>query len=241
MRMVTASGRSRWPIVIGAAALVIAITGGIAYTATRPAPQPNAAPSTATATPTPTSTGSTGAGDNEDDVAPTGCLGGQDRNVNMVLTAQADAKHTSYGAVEVATAFYRWLWQSPNPAANTADANTVSVAIMASTANDAFRDLAGSYTAMANTDITSGQVPSDTPFHLSTTNGLWLVEQNSTADRVTVNIAAGYVVNGELSPTKTAIIAQTLVWENDAWHIERAGTPDQAKLAAGGTRYTGGC
>ncbi|TFD37053.1 hypothetical protein E3T37_12730 [Cryobacterium sp. TMT2-10] len=241
MRMVTASGRSRWPIVIGAAALVVAISGGIAYTATRPTAAPNAAPSTATATPTPTPTGSTGTGDIGDDVAPTGCLGGQDRNVNMVLAAQADAKHTSYGAVELATTFYRWLWQSPNPAANTADANTVSAAIMSSTANEEFSDLAAGYSAMANTDITSGQVPANTPFHLSTTNGLWMISEGSSADEVEVNIAAGYVVNGELSPTKTAVISQTLVWEDNAWHIQSAGTPDQAKLAAGGTRYTGGC
>ncbi|TFD84038.1 hypothetical protein E3T61_19920 [Cryobacterium lactosi] len=239
MRMVTASGRSRWPLVIGGSLLVLAIGGGIAYTATQPT-EPATAPASSTPTAAPTPTGSvSGNGDNEDDV--TGCLGGQDRNANMVLTAQADAKHTTYGAVEVATAFYRWLWQTPNPAANTAEASAVSEAVMASTANDAFRDLTAGYQAMAGTDITAGQVPIGTPFHLSTTNGLWTVSEGSTTDKVEVNIAAGYVVNGELSPTKAAVISQTMVWENDGWHIESAGTPDQAKLAAGGTRYTGGC
>ncbi|TFC94425.1 MULTISPECIES: hypothetical protein [Cryobacterium] len=239
MRMATASGRSRWPIVIGVAALVVAISGGIAYTATRRAP--NAAPNTATATPTPTPTSTAGAGGIGDDVAPTGCLGGQDRNVSMVLTAQTDAKHTSYGAVEAATAYYRWLWQYPNPAANVADADTVSAAIMASTANDSFRDIAAAYEATAGIDMTSGQVPADTPFHLSTTNGLWMISEGSTADKVEVNIAAGYVVNGELSPTKAAVMTQTMVWEDGTWHLESAGTPDQSKLAAGGTRYTAGC
>lgn len=242
MRMVTASGRSRWPLVIGSSILVLAIGGGIAYTATRPEAEPLTAPTSSTPTPTATATGgSSGSEDNGDDVAPTGCLGGQDRTANMVLTAQAEAKHSTYGAVEVATAFYRWLWQDPNPAADTAEAGAVSEAVVASTANDAFRDLAASYQAIAGTDITAGQVPLGTPFHLSTTNGLWTVSEGSTADQVEVNIAAGYVVNGELSPTKAAVISQTMVWENDGWHIESAGTPDQAKLAAGGTRYTGGC
>jgi len=240
MRMTTASGRSRWPLLIAGVVLILGVGGGIAYTANQPASEPSTAPSPSapsiTPMPQPTSSGSV-----DNDVAPTGCLGGKDRNANMVLSAQKTAKHSTYGAVEVATAFYRWLWQEPNPAADSAEAGTVSEAIMASTANDAFRDLAASYQAMAGTDITSGQVPAGTPFHLSTTNGLWTVSEGSTADRVEVNIAAGYVVNGELSPTKSAVISQTMIWEDGAWHIESAGTPDQTKLAAGGTRYTGGC
>jgi len=235
--MVTASGRSRWPIVIGAAALVLAIGAGITYTATRPTPEPNAAPNTSTATPTPTPASSTGSGDNQDDVAPTGCLGGQDRNVNMVLTAQADAKHTTYGAVETATAFYRFIWQYPYP--SEADANTVSSDVMSAEAPESFKDIAGTYAS--TDDLTTGDVEPGTPFHLSTTNGLWLVTEDSTADRVTVNIAAGYVVNGELSPTKVTAQAFVMVWEGDAWHVEKGQQPDAEKLAAGGNRYTGGC
>lgn len=240
MRMVTASGRSRWPYVIGAVILVAAIGGGIAYSVTRPDPEPIAGPTSSTPTPTPTApSGSSGSGDDEDDVAPTGCLGGLDRTPTMVLAAQADATHTTYGAVEVATAFYRWSWQYPHPAA--ADADAVSAGIMSSTANDSFRDLASSYVALADTDMTSGQIPANTPFHLSTTNGLWMVSEGSTADKVEVNLAEGYVVNGELSPTKGAVISLTMLWEDGAWHLESGGTPDQTQLANGGTRYTGGC
>ena len=242
MRMVTAAGRSRWPYVIGAAILVVALGFGIAYSATRPTSEPNAGPTespTSIGTPTPTAPATDGNAGIGDDVAPTGCLGGLDRTVDMVLTAQAEAKHTTFGAVEVATAFYRWGWQYPYPTA--ADADAVGAGIMASTANDSFRDLAAAYTASADTDMTSGQVPANTPFHLSTTNGLWMVSEGSTADKVEVNLAEGYVINGELSPTKAAVISLTMVWEKGAWHLESGGTPDQTKLTNGGTRYTGGC
>lgn len=237
MRMVTASGRSRWPHVIGAAILVVVIGGGIAYSVTRPTSEPNAAPTSST--PTPTAPTTSGNADLGDDVAPTGCLGGLDRNADMVLTAQAAARHTTYGAVEVATAFYRWLWQYPHPVA--AEADAVSAGIMASTANDSFQDLASAYEAFADADMTSGQVPANTPFHLSTTNGLWMISEGSSADKVEVNLAEGYVVNGALSPTKAAVISLTMIWQDGAWHLESGGTPDQTRLTNGGTRYTGGC
>ncbi|MGO4785168.1 hypothetical protein [Cryobacterium sp. W22_MBD10_FK3] len=236
--MVTASGRSRWPLVIGGGILVLAIGGGIAYTATRPAAEPLTTPTSSTPTPTATATGSaSGSEDNGDDVAPTGCLGGQDRTANMVLTAQAEAKHSTYGAVEVATAFYRFVWQSPYP--DSADASTVSDAIMSVDTPDSYRDLAGTYSS--TDDLTNGEVELGAPFHLSTTNGLWLVGESSTADRVTVNIAAGYVVNGELSPTKVTAQAFVMVWEDGAWHVADGEQPDAQKLTAGGNRYTGGC
>lgn len=240
MRMVTASGRSRWPLVIIGAVVVVALGGGIAYSVIGRDAEPVAVPSSAAPSPTssPSATGgSSGAGDEEDGVAPTGCLGGQDRNVNMVLTAQAEAKQTAFGAVEVATSFYRWLWQYPNPSPTDADA--VSAGVIASTANESFKDLAGSYQGVS--DMTAGEVPAATPFHLSSTNGLWLVSEASTSDRVEVNLAEGYVIDGELSPSKSAVIALTMVWEDGGWHVESGGTPDQAKLANGGTRYTGGC
>jgi len=217
--------------------LVVVIGGGIAYSVTRPAADPIAAPTSSTPTPTaPATSGNEGLGD---DVAPTGCLGGFDRNADMVLTAQAEAKHTTFGAVEVATAFYRWGWQYPYPVP--AEADAVSADIMASTANDSFQDLASAYETFADADMTSGQVPANTPFHLSTTNGLWMISEGSSADKVEVNLAEGYVVNGALSPTKAAVISLTMIWEDDAWHLESGGTPDQAKLTNGGTRYTGGC
>ena len=237
MRMVTASGRSRWPYVIGAVILVAAISGGVAYNAARPAPSPIPLTAPTTATPTPTAT--SGNTDLADDVAPTGCLGGLDRNVDMVLTAQESAKHTTYGAVEVATAFYRWLWQYPNPSA--AESGTVGAEIMASTASSAWTDVAAQYQSDSWSTVVSEIQTSGREFHTSSTNGLWRVTEESTADRVDVQLSLGYVIDGALSPTKSTGIGLILVWQDDGWRVESGSTLNQEKLSAGGTRYTGGC
>ena len=65
--------------------------------------------------------------------------------------------------------------------------------------------------------------------------------RSSDGDQVEVNLAAGYVINGELSSSKAAVISMTMIWEADSWHLLSGGTPDQDKLAAGGNRFTGGC
>lgn len=242
MRMYSASGRSRWPIVIGAAVVVVAVGGGLVYANTRDdtptaISTPTGSPSTSVPTSIPTG-GTSGSGDNEDDVAPTGCLGGQDRNAAMVLTAQKTAKHSTYGAVEVATSFYRWLWQYPTP--NASDSDTVSKSIMASTSPVGYRDLAGAYEKAGN-KLAAGAVSAGTPFHVSTTNGIWRVTEQSTANQVYVTFAVGYVIDGALSPTKTTVSGFVMDWENGAWRIEKSIVPDQTVLANGGTRYTGGC
>jgi hypothetical protein len=238
MRMYSASGRSRWPLVIIGGVAAVAIIGGVAY-GTIGRDEPAAAPTTQpTPTPTPSSTGSSGAGDGEAGAAPTGCLGGNNRDVNMVLAAQAEAPHTAFGAIEVATSYYRFFWQNPFPSSEQLD--QVSAEVVGSDAPDAFRDLSGDVAA-AGDDPTAGVVPPGTPFYMSTTNGLWVVLEGSTADRVTVSLAAGYVIDGALSATEAGVAAFVMVWEDDAWHIERAVTPDQDALEAGGTRYTGGC
>lgn len=242
MRMYDKAGRSRWPYVIGAAVVIVAVAGGIVYTSTRPPSTPNAGTSgTPTSSPsasTPAPSGSSGAGDGEDDVAPTGCLGGLDRNAAMVLAAQKSAKHTTSGAVEVAAAFYRFLWQYPYPPAQ--DVDTVGSSVIAGTATHAWKDIAAGYAA-AGDNPTQGYLSAATPFHVSTTNGLWRVAETSTADRVNVETAVGYVVDGELSPTKVAGIGLVVVWQDDSWHVESGSQIDQAKLAAGGNRYTAGC
>ncbi|MDY7530044.1 MULTISPECIES: hypothetical protein [unclassified Cryobacterium] len=237
MRMYTKAGRSRWPYVIGAAVVVVGVAGGIAYSAAQPGERTAVATSEPSAS-APATPGRSGAGDGGGDVAPTGCLGGQDRTADMVLAAQKSAKHTSFGAVEVATSFYRFLWQYPYP--SVADSGTVSTTVMADTATDVWKDIAASYVAAGN-DATQGVVPAGTPFHTSTTNGLWRVTEDSTVDRVTVELAVGYVIDGALSPSKVAGIGLVMVWQNSAWHVESGTAVDQTKLAAGGQRYTGGC
>jgi hypothetical protein len=241
MRMHTKAGRSTWPYVIGAAVVVVAVAGGIVYSSAQPGGDPTAVASSepsASAPNEPSEAGSSGAGDDDGGVAPTGCLGGQDRNSAMVLTAQKAAQQTTYGAVEVATSFYRFLWQYPYPSASESEA--VSTAVMADTATDVWKDIAGSYEAAGN-DATQGVVPAGTPFHTSTTNGLWRVTEDSTADRITVELAVGYVIDGALSPSKVAGIGLVMVWQDGAWKVESGTAVDQTKLAAGGNRYTGGC
>jgi hypothetical protein len=241
MRMYSASGRSLWPYVIGAAVVVVAVGGGLAYANTRGDSTPTAIHTTspASSAPTPAATGGTsGGGDNEGDAAPTGCLGGQDRTAAMVLAAQKSAGHSSYGAVEVATSFYRWLWQYPYPSAS--EAQTVSAAVVSPDAASSLKNIEAQYQA-AGDNPTQGVVPPGGQFFMSTTNGVWSVLEGGTPDRVTVQLAAGYVIDGALSPTKTGVSGYVMVWQNGAWHIS-TGTPvDQTKLANAGTRFTGGC
>jgi hypothetical protein len=189
-RMYSATGRSRWPFLIGGLVAVVGLGGGVAFALTH-----HDAPAATVLSPTPTDAPpsssaavDTGGGDDEDGAPPTGCLGGLDRDAAMVLTAQKEAAHTPYGAEEL---------------------NSVSQAVMADDANPTFRDLAGSYAKVP--DITGGVVSAGHPFHLSTTNGVWMIDSNATPDRVTVDIATGYVIDGALSPSKVAAIGMTMV------------------------------
>ena len=237
MRMVTASGRSRWPYVIGAAVIVVAIGGGLAYNITRPAPATVAAPPSST----PTATGTAPSGDTNlgDDVAPTGCLGGLDRTADMVLTAQAEAKHTTFGAVEVATAFYRWFWQYPSP--QNSESDLIGSEVIAATAPDSWKNVTGQYESSAWNGRTADYKARGGEFHTSSTNGLWRITEASTADRVNVEMTLGTVIDGALSPTKATLSGFVMVWEGNAWHIETGIPVDETKLTNGGTRFTGGC
>ena len=238
MRMHTKAGRSRWPYVIGTAAVVAAIGGGIAYTAAQPSTGLIESGEPTLSATAPAVGGSSEASDHAGDVAPTGCLGGQDRNIEMALGAQAAARHTTYGAVEVATSFYRFYWQYPYAPA--AELDDVSGALMSAAAPESFKQLSASFEATGD-NPTQGVVSAGVPFHMSTTNGLWRVSEESTADRVVVSLAAGYVIDGALSPNEAGVAGFVMVWENDAWRIDSGISPNQDLLAAGGTRYTGGC
>jgi hypothetical protein len=241
MRTYTASGRSRWPFIIGGAALIVVIALAVVYGLSQNTPHTTAAPMTAAATPSVTPTTTTqptsSAADGDSGTAPSGCLGGPKRGVGMVLKAQKLAAHTTFGAVDAAAAFARWSFQYPYPAAS--DSSSMSKVIVASDASADQKDLAGQYAAAG--DLTSGTVPAGTPFYLSTVSGLWTVSEGSTSDRVTVNLNTNYVVDGTFSPTKTAAIAYVMVWQDGAWKVESAMRPDTQQLASGGTLFTGGC
>ena len=237
MRMVTASGRSRWPYVIGAVILVAAISGGVAYNATRPdtRPVPLTSPTTATSTPKATSSIT----DLADDVAPTGCLGGLDRNLDMVLAAQESAKHTTYGAVEAATAIYRWLWQYPTPPKSESD--VVGADIISVAAPEVWRDVTAQYESDFWLQKISEYKTRDGEFHTSSTNGLWRVTEQSTVDEVNVELSLGTVIDGALSPTSSTVSGFTMVWESGGWHLKSGFGVDETRLLSGGTQFTGGC
>jgi hypothetical protein len=156
----------------------------------------------------------------------------------MVLAAQQEAPHTTFGAVEVATAMHRWLWQYPSP--TTEEATAVSESLIASEAPDGYRDLAGYFEGVGD-DPSTGVVAAGTPFYVSSTNGVWRVTEDSTPDRIKVTMGTSYVIDGALSPTETTVNGFAMVWEDDAWHVAAGVVVDQEKLGAGGTRYTGGC
>lgn len=241
MAMVTKSGRSRWPLTIGAALLIVAIGGGITYSVTRPAPEPLAGPSVASSMPTssPTATSPGRVVELGDDVAPTGCLGGLDRNADMVLAAQASAKHTTYGAVETATAIYRWLWRYPTPPSSESD--IIGAEIISSAATPTWKNVTAQYESAFWTEQVSEYEARDGEFHTSSTNGLWRVAEGSTIDEVDVELSLGTVVDGALSPTKSTASGFTMVWEDERWHLQSGFVVDETKLTTAGTRFTGGC
>lgn len=205
-------------VLVGAVVVVLIVTNGSART-TGP-------------TNSPTTTSSPSA-----DAAPTGCLGGRGRDAAMLLAAQKAAPHTTSGAVELATAMVRWSFRYPGTSIE--DAQTISDAIISSTASASFKDLAG--TAAQNPNTSGGAVPDGTPFYLSTANGVWHVESSS-ADAVAVSIGAVYVVNGAVSPQLRSSTTFSLVWERGAWRV-KSGSIDRTTedLFRIGEAFTGGC
>lgn len=194
-----------------------------------PGPTP-AASSDVSANPTATSSDTLGA-------APTGCLGGPARNDAMVLSVQRRAPHTAYGAVEVAAAVFRWAIRSPEPSAD--DVHGVAGIFSATKRDSAQQQLIADYSA--NPNPSGGAVPDGQSFYLTTANGQWLIASGGTADRVSVNIEASFVIEGAVSPTKSLTEAFNMVWEDGAWHLDGLGKGDSQRLAAGGTQFTGGC
>jgi hypothetical protein len=224
-RMYSATGRSR--------------CGGVAFALThQDAPGATAVTTSPSDVPTPSSIAAdTGVADDENAAPPTGCLGGLDRNADMVLTAQKEASHTPYGAVEVAAAFYRFVWQFPTP--SLPDVKSVQDRVISANAPESYRDLTSLYAAHPN--VSAGEVGDGHAFHLATTNGIWMIDPSSSNDRVTVSIAGGYVIDGALSATRSTGQGFSLQWEDGEWRIIGGVQPDGAVLANGGVHFAGGC
>jgi hypothetical protein len=153
----------------------------------------------------------------------------------MVLSAEKLAPHTTNGAVDVATAFVRWLNQYPYPAANTyAEIERVGLAKSAPT-----HDLASFFSS--NPNLSGGFVPDNTDYYASTVPGVFHVESAS-ADTVNVSIGTGFVVNGVLSSTLRGSITVTVDWERGTWKfVSSKGTRTTEDLYSIGTPFTAGC
>lgn len=225
------AGRNLLVALLIGAVIIVAIV--IAYVVGRSGGSPVAVPTSTTET-TVTATETSTA---ETDAAPTGCLGGSTHDVDMLLTVQKSAPHSAFGAVEMAASFFRWAYRYPYP--SSAESRQVSQRVVAASAATSFKDIAGSYASAG--DITNGEVPKGDPFYISTVDGLWLVKAGSTADRVTIDLNGSYVINGVLSPTKTAAISATMEWNSGAWHVLSEQPPDTSMLSSGGTHFTAGC
>lgn len=165
---------------------------------------------------------------------PTGCLGGSNRDADMLLTAQAQAPHTSNGAVELTAAFVRWLARFPVPASE--EVTLVQAALMApETGHDIAETLAES------PNFSSGLVPDGTPFNVSTVLGVWYVEEYA-HESARISVGVGVVINGELHPSFQLSSMYTLAWRDGRWLIVEATPPRPTKeLFSLGTQFTDGC
>lgn len=222
----TVAPRRKWPWILVAVAVVAVIVALLAVHFA-------SGTTTATSSPSPSPTKSSSAPAR--DAAPTGCLGGSNRDAAMVISAQGKAPHTTNGAVEVATAFIRWLNQYPYPAASTySEIEKDGLAKAAPT-----KDLATFFASDPN--LSGGFVPDNTDYYASTVPGVFHVE-NASADTVSASIGTGFVVNGVLSSTLRGSITATMHWEDGRWKfVSSKGTRTTEDLYSIGTPFTAGC
>lgn len=232
-RLVSRSGRSRLTgllILVLLASSVIALAAF--YLFPRPtSPRPPAAASSSAAPSTSASR------DDTAETAPTGCLGGQQRDPDMVLAAQRQAPHTAYGAVEVAAAVFRWGLRYPYPSQD--EVRAVRPVLAPATASKQEADLARSYRGPYQPP-TSQKLPDGTPYYVTTANGSWLIGTGSTTERVSVQVETHPVVDDAYS-TSTVILQFDLRWIDGSWYLHNLARADAQALANGGTTFTSGC
>ena len=248
MPMYTKSGRSLWPVLVGALVVLVVVLGSLlVVAATRGDDREGPTPAAPSLMPTPTTEPHEGqdADDHGDELgeAPTGCLAGPAVDAEMVVSTQARAPHTAYGAVEVAASFMRWTNRYPFPDA--AQIATIEDNVLSAEMPAELRDLAAGFALIESNpqlraDTPPGH-PFGTPFTVSTRPGAWLVDPTSTDDRVTVHLSVGLVVDGTLSAETYGMGSPVLVWEDDAWRVVDTVPTETAALEAGGVTFLGGC
>ena len=230
-RRATRAGRNLLIALLVGAVIIVAIVA--AYIAGRSSGAPSAEP---TSVPIATATATTNASGTAD-AAPTGCLGGQARNNAMLLAAQKSAPHTTYGAVEVATAFYRWSYRFPVPTAS--DVQAARAVFVPRDSAESEASLLAGY--RKNPNPAHGAVPDATPFFVTAVGGRWTAQTGREAGEQLISIQGRYVIDGAVSATKTATGAFEMRWVDGAWRVEDLAKGDSAKVAAGGTSFTAGC
>jgi hypothetical protein len=165
---------------------------------------------------------------------PTGCLGGSNRDADMLLTTQAQAPHTSNGAVDFAAALARWSHRFPVP--STEESERVQAAAIASEAGYDLRKVYAS-----NPNASGGLVPDGTPFYISTVLGVWHLEEYS-GNTARVSIGTGIVVNGEMHTSFRLSTMYELKWAEVGWQIVAAVPPRPTEeLFELGIAFTAGC
>lgn len=226
MRAETKRPRRRWPWIAGAAAIAIAILITIIMTGHGPPGPPATSPSN------PPTHSPAGIGTDAD---PTGCLGGSTRDSAMVLAAGASAPHTSNGAIEVSTAFVRWLNRYPYPPA--VDITVIQKDALSTRAPT--KDIVAFFDTKPN--LSGGLVADGTPYNLSTVPGVFHLE-SATANEVTTSIGTALVVDGALSPTLKGSITVTVAWEDGGWKfVSSEGTRTTQELYTIGRPFSSGC
>ncbi|WP_165068683.1 hypothetical protein [Marisediminicola senii] len=224
----TTTRRRRTITAIAGLVVVAALIAAALFFANRsPAEAPEPTP-TSTSTPTPSAT-------IEPDAAPTGCLGGEERDAAMVLAAQEQAPQTSNGAIEVATAFVRWLNRFPYPTEE--DAALVQQSGLAAAAPTT--DLTGFFAS--NPNLSGGLVADGVSYFLSTVTGVYHLESASPT-LVTASVGTAIAEEGAISPSLKGSITVTVAWEEDRWKfVSSEGTRTTEDLFAIGRPYTSGC
>lgn len=224
------AGRNLLIALLVGAVIIAAIV--IAYIAGRSTSTPSAAPTSPPVQSSATSPSSASA-----DAAPTGCLGGQQRDVTMLLTAQRDAPHTTFGAVEVAAAFFRWTYRYPVPSSG--DIDRASALFVPSDSASAQASLRSDYSR--NPNPSSGQVDDKTPFYLTTVGGKWVAQPGSSSGEQLISVQAPFVFDGSVSATKSTTESFRMTWVDNAWRVAGLAKADPTKLSSGGTTFTAGC
>jgi hypothetical protein len=155
----------------------------------------------------------------------------------MLLTAQRAAPHTTFGAVEVATAFFRWSYRYPVPSSE--EIKHAAAVLVPDRSEAAQAELRSDYAR--NPNPSGGQVSDKTPFYLSTVGGTWLVQPGTSAGEQVISIQAPFVVDGEVSATKSTTEAFRMRWIEGLWRVVGLTKADPTKLSSGGTAFTSGC